>query len=101
MNIIHNKDIGTKQKALAINLTLKFTAHSLKFGAGQDVAAISLSREPHPAPSPKPCRLMIWFSLDAIYGVQQHRRYVSEARLISMLEREYGLLIERLAGTAR
>jgi len=34
---------------------------------------------------------------DAIYGVQQVRRYVSEQRLISMLDHEYGLLIERLA----
>ena len=34
---------------------------------------------------------------DAIYGAQQLRRYVSEPRLISMLDHEYGLLIERLA----
>ena len=34
---------------------------------------------------------------DAIYGALQVRRYVSEARLTSMLEHEYGLLIERLA----
>ena len=34
---------------------------------------------------------------DAIYGAEEKRRYVSEHRLIAMLEREYGLLIERLA----
>ncbi len=34
---------------------------------------------------------------DAIYGAEQKRRYVSENRLIAMLDREYSLLIERLA----
>ena len=34
---------------------------------------------------------------DAIYGVQQKKRYVSEERLMSMLDHEYNLLIERLA----
>lgn len=34
---------------------------------------------------------------DAIYGAEKKRRYVSENRLIAMLDREYGLLIERLA----
>src|SRR5579871_3716857 len=34
---------------------------------------------------------------DAIYGVQKGRRYVSEARLLAMQDKEFGLLIERLA----
>jgi hypothetical protein len=33
---------------------------------------------------------------DAIYGVMENGRYVCEPRLMSMLDHEYGLLIERL-----
>ncbi len=39
MNIIHNKDIGTKQKALAINLDPNIYGSFAEIGAGQEVAA--------------------------------------------------------------
>ena len=39
MNPVHNKDIGTKQKALAINLNPKIYGSFAEIGAGQDVAA--------------------------------------------------------------
>ena len=39
MYVIHNKDLGTKQKALEINLDPKIYGSFAEIGAGQDVAA--------------------------------------------------------------
>ena len=38
MNVIHNKEIGTKQKALAINLDPKIYGSFAEIGAGQEVS---------------------------------------------------------------
>jgi len=97
MNIIHNKDIGTKQKALAINLDPKTYGSFAEIGAGQDVAANFFKAGASSGTIAKTMSAYDMTFSDAIYGVQQVRRYVSETRLISMLDHEYGLLIERLA----
>jgi hypothetical protein len=97
MNAIHNKDIGTKQKALAINLDPKIYGSFAEIGAGQDVAANFFKAGASSGTIAKTMSAYDMVFSDAIYGVQQSRRYVSEARLISMLNHEYGLLIERLA----
>jgi len=97
MNAIHNKDIGTKQKALAINLDPKIYGSFAEIGAGQDVAANFFKAGASSGTIAKTMSAYDMVFSDAIYGVQQSRRYVSEARLISMLDHEYGLLIERLA----
>lgn len=97
MNGIHNKDIGTKQKALAINLNPEIYGSFAEIGAGQDVAANFFKAGASSGTIAKTMSAYDMTFSDAIYGVQQVRRYVSEARLISMLDHEYGLLIERLA----
>jgi len=97
INIIHNKDIGTKQKALAINLDPKIYGSFAEIGAGQDVAANFFKAGASSGTIAKTMSAYDMTFSDAIYGVQQIRRYVSEQRLISMLDHEYGLLIERLA----
>jgi hypothetical protein len=97
MNAIHNKDIGTKQKALAINLDLQIYGSFAEIGAGQDVAANFFKAGASSGTIAKTMSAYDMTFSDAIYGVQQVRRYVSEQRLISMLDHEYGLLIERLA----
>ncbi|GAA3959121.1 TonB-dependent receptor [Mucilaginibacter dorajii] len=97
MNAIHNKDIGTKQKALAINLDPKIYGSFAEIGAGQDVAANFFKAGASSGTIAKTMSAYDMVFSDAIYGVQATRRYVSEARLISMLDHEYGLLIERLA----
>jgi hypothetical protein len=97
MNAIHNKDIGTKQKALAINLDPKTYGSFAEIGAGQDVAANFFKAGASSGTIAKTMSAYDMTFSDAIYGVQQVRRYVSEQRLISMLDHEYGLLIERLA----
>ena len=95
--MIHNKDIGTKQKALAINLDPEIYGSFAEIGAGQDVAANFFKAGASSGTIAKTMSAYDMVFSDAIYGAQQVKRYVSENRLISMLDREYGLLIERLA----
>ena len=97
MTASYNKDLGTKQKALAINLDPKIYGSFAEIGAGQDVAANFFKAGGSSGTIAKTMSAYDMTFSDAIYGVQQVKRYVSEARLISMLEHEYGLLIERLA----
>ena len=97
MSVVHNKEIGTKQKALAINLDPQIYGSFAEIGAGQDVAAYFFKAGASSGTIAKTMSAYDMTFSDAIYGVQEGRRYVSEARLISMLEKEYGLLIERLA----
>ena len=99
MDIIHNKDIGTKQKALAINLDPAIYGSFAEIGAGQDVAANFFKAGGSSGTIAKTMSAYDMVFSDAIYGAQKVRRYVSEPRLISMLDHEYGLLIERLAAT--
>lgn len=97
MGAIHNKDIGTKQKALAINLDEEIYGSFAEVGAGQDVAANFFKAGGSSGTIAKTMSAYDMTFSDAIYGAQQVKRYVSENRLISMLDHEYGLLIERLA----
>ena len=97
MNIIHNKDIGTKQKALAINLDPAIYGSFAEVGAGQDVAANFFKAGASSGTIAKTMSAYDMVVSDAIYGAQQVRRYVSEQRLIAMLDHEYSLLVERLA----
>jgi hypothetical protein len=96
MSSIHNKDIGTKQKALAINLDPTIYGSFAEIGAGQDVAANFFKAGASSGTIAKTMSAYDMIFSDAIYGAQAGKRYVTENRLISMLEREYGLLIERL-----
>ncbi len=97
MSDVYNKDLGTKQKALAINLDPKIYGSFAETGAGQDVAAYFFKAGASSGTIAKTMSAYDMTFSDAIYGVQPGRRYVSEARLSAMLEKEYGLLIERLA----
>ena len=89
--------IGTKQKALAINLDPEIYGSLAEIGAGQDVAANFFKAGGSSGTIAKTMSAYDMLFSDAIYGAEKKRRYVSETRLISMLEKEYGLLIERLA----
>ncbi|RYE26318.1 MAG: TonB-dependent receptor [Sphingobacteriaceae bacterium] len=97
MSSIHNRDIGTKQKALAVNLAPEIYGTFAEIGAGQDVAAHFFKAGASSGTIAKTMSAYDMVFSDAIYGVQQVKRYVTEQRLIAMLDREYGLLIERLA----
>ena len=97
MNITYNKDIGTKQKALAINLDPEIYGSFAEIGAGQDVAANFFKAGASSGTIAKTMSAYDMTVSDAIYGALKVKRYVSESRLMAMLDHEYNLLIERLA----
>src|SRR6202161_3010232 len=97
MSDVHNKDLGTKQKALAINLDPKIYGSLAEEGAVKDETPYFFKAGASSGTIAKTMSAYDMTFSDAIYGVQPGRRYVSEARLSAMLEKEYGLLIERLA----
>jgi hypothetical protein len=97
MDIPHNKDIGTKQKALAINLDPEIYGSFAEIGAGQDVAANFFKAGASSGTIAKTMSAYDMTVSDAIYGALKVKRYVSESRLMAMLNHEYSLLIERLA----
>ena len=97
MEIINKTDIGTKQKALAINLDPAIYGSFAEIGAGQDVAANFFKAGASSQTIAKTMSAYDMVVSDAIYGAQKVRRYVSEPRLMAMLDHEYSLLIERLA----
>src|ERR1700739_3718476 len=95
--ITYKSDIGTKQKALAINLNPKIYGSFAEIGAGQDVAANFFKAGASSGTIAKTMSAYDMVVSDAIYGALNIRRSVSEPRLISMLDHEYSLLVERLA----
>src|SRR3984885_13421549 len=97
MDSIHHREIGTKQKALAINLDPKIYGSFAEIGAGQDVAANFFKAGASSGTIAKTMSAYDMVVSDAIYGSLKVRRYVSEPRLMAMLDHEYSLLIERLA----
>ena len=97
MAVTQHSNIGTKQKALAINLNPQIYGSFAEIGAGQDVAANFFKAGASSGTIAKTMSAYDMLFSDAIYGAEKKRRYVSENRLIAMLDREYALLIERLA----
>lgn len=97
MSIVHDKTLATKQKALFINLDKDIYGSFAEIGAGQDVAGNFFKAGGASGTIAKTMSAYDMIYSDAIYGVSSDKRYVSETRLLSMLDHEYGLLIERLA----
>lgn len=91
-----SSNIGTKQKALEINLDPRIYGTFAEIGAGQDVAANFFKAGASSGTIAKTMSAYDMTFSDEIYGADQKKRYVSESRLIKMLDKEYGLLIERL-----
>ncbi len=96
METIYEKNLGTKQKALRINLNKQIYGCFAEIGAGQDVAANFFKAGGASNTIAKTMSAYDMTFSDAIYGVMENGRYVCEPRLMSMLDHEYGLLIERL-----
>ena len=90
--------LDTKRKALKINLNPKIYGTFAEIGAGQEVARNFFTAG---AASGTVAKTMSAYDMtfsDAIYGVEQSGRYVSQSRLMKMLNHEFGLLNERLSG---
>jgi hypothetical protein len=90
--------LDTKRKALKINLNLKIYGTFAEIGAGQEVARNFFTAG---AASGTVAKTMSAYDMtfsDAIYGAEPSGRYVSESRLLKMLDHEFSLLTERLIG---
>lgn len=90
------KHIGTRQKALKINLAPQIYGSFAEIGAGQDVAANFFKAGGASGTIAKTMSAYDMTFSDAIYGPETSGRYVCEPRLIKMLSREYHLLEKRL-----
>jgi hypothetical protein len=86
--------IGTHQKALQINLDPSKYGAFAEIGAGQEVARWFFRVGGAAGTIAKSMSAYDMIISDAIYGHAD--RYVSRQRLETMLEHEYGLLVERL-----
>jgi hypothetical protein len=86
--------LGTHQKALQINLDLSKYGTFAEIGAGQEVARWFFRVGGAAGTIAKSISAYDMIISDAIYGHSD--RYVSRQRLETMLNHEYGLLLERL-----
>jgi hypothetical protein len=93
----YDKDLTVKQKALRINLDSKIYGSFAEIGAGQDVAAHFFKAGGASGTIAKTISAYDMTFSDTIYGPEETKRYVTESRLIKMLNREYRLVVERLA----
>ena len=87
-------DVETNRKALQINLDAQKYGTFAEIGAGQEVARRFFLVGAAAGTIAKTMSAYDMTFSDAIYGPAD--RYVSRVRLNTMLEHEYGLLIERL-----
>jgi hypothetical protein len=92
----YDKNLGTRQKALKINLDRRIYGSFAEIGAGQEVAAQFFKAGGSSGTIAKTISAYDMTFSDAIYGVEDSGRYVVESRLIKMLNREYNLLQMRL-----
>lgn len=93
------KRLNTKEKALQLNLDENIYGTIAEIGGGQEVAAHFFQAG---AASGTIAKTMSAYDMnfsDAIYGKCQ--RYVSEEKLMAMLDREYALLSQRLVHRAK
>ena len=87
--------LGTHQKALQVNLDPSKYGTFAEIGAGQEVTRWFFRVGGASGTVAKTISAYDMTVSDAIYG--RSERYVSQQRLATMLDHEYGLLVERLA----
>lgn len=89
-------NVGTQQKALAINLDSRKYGSFAEIGAGQEVVRWFFQVGAAAGTIAKSMSAYDMTVSDAIYGTSE--RYVSRGRLQNMLDHEFRLLVERLGG---
>ena len=87
---------STLEKALRINLDEKKYGTIVEIGAGQEVARHFFKSGAAAGTIAKTMSAYDMKFSDAIYGVQEDRRYVSKGRVYAMLEKEFALILERV-----
>ncbi len=93
------KKLTTKEKALEINLNEKIYGTLAEIGGGQDVASHFFKAGGASGTIAKTMSAYDMRFSDAIYG--KTKKYVCREKLLKMLDREYTLLAQRLAGRAK
>lgn len=91
--------LSLRQKALKINLAKKYYGTFAEIGAGQEVARHFFQAGGSSGSIAKTISAYDMTFSDSIYGKDPHGRYVSQSRLLKMLEKEFQLLQERLSET--
>lgn len=91
--------LSLKQKALKINLAKKFYGTFAEIGAGQEVARHFFQAGGSSGSIAKTISAYDMTFSDSIYGKDPDGRYVSQSRLLKMLEKEFLLLQDRLKDT--
>lgn len=92
-----HQPVEPDQKALRINLEAKRYGTFAEIGAGQEVASWFFRVGAASGTIAKSMSAYDMLVSDSIYGKTE--RYVSKERLLSMLDHEYSLLLERLSPT--
>ena len=96
---IRKKNISsrsTTEKALRINLDEKKYGTIAEIGAGQEVARHFFQAGAAAGTIAKTISAYDMQFSDAIYGLQEGGRYVSKARVGAMLDKEFGLVLDRV-----
>jgi len=91
---------STTNKALRLNLDEKKYGTIAEIGAGQEVARQFFLAGAAAGTIAKTISAYDMQFSDAIYGTQEGGRYVSQARVEAMLDKEFPLVVERV-GTSR
>lgn len=89
----------TTQKALRLNLDEKKYGTIVEIGAGQEVARHFFLAGAAAGTIAKTMSAYDMKFSDAIYGVQEDRRYVSKGRVEAMMEQEFDLVVDRVGET--
>ncbi len=89
--------VKTEQKALDINLNDPIYGTFAEIGAGQEVARNFFQAGAAAGTIAKTMSAYDKTYSDAIYGIEESGRYVSESRLYKMLDHEWNLMEERLS----
>ena len=98
-----NKNISSRStlnKALRINLDTNKYGTIAEIGAGQEVARQFFKAGAAAGTIAKTISAYDMKFSDAIYGTQEDKRYVSKSRVMSMIDKEFELVIDRV-GTSR
>ena len=90
---------STSGKALRINLDERKYGTIAEIGAGQEVARQFFLAGAAAGTVAKTISAYDMQFSDAIYGVQEGGRYVSESRVKAMLEKEFQLVVDRVSDT--
>ena len=88
--------LSATQKALRINLDTSIYGSMVEIGAGQEVARQFFRAGSASGTIAKTMSAYDRNFSDAIYGKEEHGRYVCKSRLLNMLDHEYSLIEERL-----